>query len=90
MRIYNVPDTPPNIEGTMVKKKKKSGWAVVYCGIKLSSQSHNKSLFLVYGSQKRLQGLLLLVAMKSGKGSIRAVMMAGEDGNRGGILAVNC
>ena len=53
---------------------------MVYCGIKLSSQSHNKSLFLVYGSQKRLEGLLLLVAMKSGKGSIQAVIMAGEDG----------
>ena len=53
-----------------------------------SSQSHNKSLFLVHESLMSLEGLLP-VTKKSGKSSIQTVMMEGDDGDRGGIPTVN-
>lgn len=88
MRTYSVPDTSPNIEGMMKNRKKKTDQPRVYCGIKQSSQSHNKSLFLVHESLMSLEGLLP-VTKKSGKSSIQTVMMEGDDGDRGGIPTVN-
>lgn len=93
MRTYSVPDTSPDIEGMMKNRKTKQNKTKpdqprVYCGIKQSSQSQNKSLFLVHERLMMLEGLLP-VTKKSGKSSIQTVMMAGEDGDRGGILTLN-
>lgn len=38
---------------------------MIYCGIKLSSQSHNTSVFIDRGSLVRLEALLMLVTMQT-------------------------